>query len=366
MPSEKANAERENRRHLLAQKTALEDRLKSASETELRSLRVELAEVKESIVLSNRRLKDLMPQHKVSVKLELREQANEYRKWLDDAMSHEEEYEEDDMAIMQTVTDRAVEILPSKQRKYLKMRLNRRYAVHVAHECGVHPSTVGRTVKRAKAFVGSVATPAFVLRKAVRNNGKIDFSDNEQLTAFIDLLTPIQRVYISLYYGEWLTMREIGALVDKNQSVVSRAIRRGLERLSICFDESIQVDGIEHLEDLLIFYYSDIDPGTLDSKSEATAQRCQVRRESYFESQFKSKLKHAGRPMASLHRQSSNPKAYLQLYTTGGKLKEWLEGKKTQTQGKVQRWGEAIMAALSAAFDKIRNSLRGNHYADDY
>ena len=73
MPSEKANAERENRRHLLAQKTALEDRLKSASETELRSLRVELAEVKESIVLSNRRLKDLMPQHKVSVKLELRE-----------------------------------------------------------------------------------------------------------------------------------------------------------------------------------------------------------------------------------------------------------------------------------------------------
>lgn len=44
-------------------------------------------------------------------------------------------------------------------------------------------------------------------------------------------LTPCQRRYLTLYYRDRMTLREIGALCGVDFSTVSRTIRRGRNRL---------------------------------------------------------------------------------------------------------------------------------------
>lgn len=47
-------------------------------------------------------------------------------------------------------------------------------------------------------------------------------------------VTPKQREYLLLYYGEGLNLREISELVGVNKSTVSRTMKRGRERLYRC------------------------------------------------------------------------------------------------------------------------------------
>lgn len=47
-------------------------------------------------------------------------------------------------------------------------------------------------------------------------------------------VTPRQREYLVLYYGEGLNMREIGERYGVNRSTVSRTIQRGEQRLQRC------------------------------------------------------------------------------------------------------------------------------------
>ena len=47
-------------------------------------------------------------------------------------------------------------------------------------------------------------------------------------------VTPKQREYLMLYYGEGLNLREISERVGVNKSTVSRTMKRGRERLYRC------------------------------------------------------------------------------------------------------------------------------------
>ena len=47
-------------------------------------------------------------------------------------------------------------------------------------------------------------------------------------------VTPRQREYLILYYGEWLNLREIIQRLGVNKSTVSRTMKRGRERLHRC------------------------------------------------------------------------------------------------------------------------------------
>ena len=360
MPTQRATEERDHRKELILRKEALEADLESASISEKRKLRIEIAELEEEILVSNRLLRELMPRHRVSSQRELKAQADSYRNWLDKELAEQAEDGEDDRSIMQTVSSRATCLLTDRQREYLQKRANVRFATRVAEELGIDKSTVSRGLRRANATMKKAAIPAFVLRKAVLRDGKIDLTDEEQLKAFLSILTPLQRVYMSLYYGEWLCIREVAELLDVDQSSVSRSIRRGLGRLSICFDESVQVDGMEHLEELLVTYYSDVDPNKLPQQSNGPSH-VRPSEESKEKGSYKKDywLKDKALPTLGLHREYSDKRAYLQLYTSGGRLKEWLEEKKRETESLGRRWGEAIMQALQNAFKIILDTIKG-------
>ena len=47
-------------------------------------------------------------------------------------------------------------------------------------------------------------------------------------------VTPKQREYLTLYYGEGLNLREISERTGVNKSTVSRTMKRGRERLYRC------------------------------------------------------------------------------------------------------------------------------------
>lgn len=47
-------------------------------------------------------------------------------------------------------------------------------------------------------------------------------------------ITPKQRQYMMLYYGEGLSLREIGMRLGVDKSTVSRTMKRGRERLYRC------------------------------------------------------------------------------------------------------------------------------------
>ena len=51
-------------------------------------------------------------------------------------------------------------------------------------------------------------------------------------SALNELLTPKQRMYLSMYYFEGLSMEEIGARVGVNKSTVSRTVSRARARLN--------------------------------------------------------------------------------------------------------------------------------------
>lgn len=51
-------------------------------------------------------------------------------------------------------------------------------------------------------------------------------------SALNELLTPKQRMYLSMYYFEGLSMGEIGARVGVNKSTVSRTVARARARLN--------------------------------------------------------------------------------------------------------------------------------------
>ena len=56
----------------------------------------------------------------------------------------------------------------------------------------------------------------------------LDMSQPDILRVVLSCLTEVQVVYLYLYFGEFLSVREISMLIIRDHSVVSRALHRGL------------------------------------------------------------------------------------------------------------------------------------------
>ena len=75
------------------------------------------------------------------------------------------------------------------------------------------------------------------------------------------LLTPRQQLYLYLYYGEWLSLREIGRLLRVDHASVLRSIRCGLERLgTLAVGTRAEVRGLEELEERLMAHFNQLEP----------------------------------------------------------------------------------------------------------
>ena len=81
------------------------------------------------------------------------------------------------------------------------------------------------------------------------------------LGAVLSLLTPRQQLYLYLYYGEWLSLREIGRLLRVDHASVLRSIRCALERLeAVTLGTGVEVRGLEALEEALVAHFHALEP----------------------------------------------------------------------------------------------------------
>ena len=205
-----------------------------------RPLRLELARVKEELVDCARRLKELMPSHKVRCRTTWagvdgwQWDRFQYQTWaeLEGAGEQDGPTELDRMRLaVRLARERAV---TDKQGEYLAQVEGGKKAAQVAREAGRHRGTVSRTVGRGRTKIAKEAKALYEVLQAQQGPGPlvVDLADGRVLEAVLSLLTPRQQLYLYLYYGEWLSLREIGRLLRVDHASVLRSIRCGLEPVS--------------------------------------------------------------------------------------------------------------------------------------
>lgn len=260
----KGAALRAERARLRAQKEALTARLETAGADEARTLRLELAGVREDLVDLERRLREAEPRHRITYHTTWSSADGrawdrlQYQTWAE--LENAEEPEgPTDRDLMRAALQDARGAATAQQRAYLEAVEAGASPTEVARACGRNKSTLSRTLARGRANIAREAQAAYRLKRAAAqaHGGVLDLADPEAMAALLGALTERQTLYITLYYGEWMSLGEISDLLGVDRASVLRAIRRGLERLSQGLD-GMAVQGLDRLEDALIAHYGEI------------------------------------------------------------------------------------------------------------
>lgn len=263
-------------------KEGLEAALTAAPAAEGRAIRLELARIEEDLVDCARELRALTPRHKVSYRTTLasaggRELVHaQYRMWKElESAGEPEELSGQELMRLAVRTVRKNARLTVKQAEYLDAAEEGTRGVQIAREKGLDKSTISRTLKRGRTKIDRDAKALYtILERQGELDGLvvIDLSDPAVLCALLDLLTVKQQTYLYLYYGEWLSLREIGALCGVDHASILRSIRAALERLDrLLLGSQAEVRGLDALEARLIAYFDrleDQEPakGTVQTK----------------------------------------------------------------------------------------------------
>ena len=266
----RASEVREARQALQRRRTALRERLAASGED--RSLRLELAEVEEDLAALGRRLRELEPRHKVSYRATWAGKEGQawdrlqYQTWAELEGAEEPEGPTEREQMLQALRE-AREAATPTQRAYLAAVEEGARPAAVARGAGRDKSTLSRTLARGRANITREARRRYQLKRAaqVGEDGVpvLDLRDRETLEAVLSMLTEKQRLYLTLYYGEWMSLGEIGSLLGVDRSGVLRTIRRGLERLDSLAEGSLRLTGLDSLEELLMERYQDLRPEDL-------------------------------------------------------------------------------------------------------
>ncbi len=138
----------------------------------------------------------------------------------------------------------SAEVLTARQREVWELHLAGMGTAQIAHRLYLDRSTVARTLRRTRA-----ALQAEVKRAAAAEGVEtLDMGDPAAAELVLPAVTPTQAAYLYLYYAEWLSLREIGALVDVDHTAVLRTIRRGLKNIGGAL--GYQAAAIVHMEAL--------------------------------------------------------------------------------------------------------------------
>lgn len=155
--------------------------------------------------------------------------------------------------------------LPPKEKIYLMEKAEGKTASEIAKAHGVKPSTVTRALKHAQELTEN-AREAQKTARRLKKGKLLDLSDKKSAAALLAAMTPTQAAYIYLYYAEWLTVREIGALVGRDQSSVSRGIKRGLRSIGTALGmDEIYLSNMSALDELAYEIYGRMDESELTS-----------------------------------------------------------------------------------------------------
>ena len=147
-----------------------------------------------------------------------------------------------------------------RQQEMLDLFLQGKSIREIAEATGVDKTTVSRNLKRAKKTINEIEG-AMRNEERAEARGVIDFSSREVAEDILSSLTETQAVYLYLYYGEWLSLRDIGELLDKSHVSVCNGIHRAVKRIREKYNdnEDLMLCGVEDLEPMLYEIYQQPD-----------------------------------------------------------------------------------------------------------
>lgn len=160
----------------------------------------------------------------------------QYWEWLEKDQDSSEEGVLDTHTIAQGVLAEARTLMTERQWEVFELWTHGLSCEKIGERLGVNASTVTRTLGRGKARMQELAN----MREIVKGDLSLDMSDPVALKAVLSCITETQLVYLYLYFGEFLSAREIEKLLSRDQSTISRTINRALDRIR-------QVFGVEDL-----------------------------------------------------------------------------------------------------------------------
>ena len=244
--------------------------------------------------------------------------------------------------------------LTERQYLYLSMWAQGRTMDVIAKWHGVSRSTVSRVITRGKNRLRAVAEAA----EPVASVGarKIDMSDPDISAKILKAVTPKQAVYIYLYYGEWLTLREIAELLGlKSHQTVMVSIRAGLRNIGRVFGyNALELQNMESLDQLAYSIYQTLDTEQLlpqDEKKHVQEKLKSHRRPIIHRSEMPNIILHRGSGVVSVRW----PYWHRPAVPTRGKLLKELLNRKLA----MQTTGRSIGAWLSYIFQKLAKNLGG-------
>lgn len=357
------------RKELQARQAELTKRL--AADGKDRALRLELAAVKEDLVDCERQLRQLMPRHHISAGRQMRGEValdrDLYKKWF--AQVSGEGDNSADVELLRQSVRAAAAALSSKQRAYWMDHLDGMRVTDIAQKYGVWKGTVSRTLARAKKSLEQYAKAIHAFRQA----GGINLSDEACMQQYCEILTTKQQMYISLYYGEWMTCSEVGALLGVDKSSVYRSIQDGLYKLYLCApDLELEFD-VGRLEDLIICHYNGLRApedrevhgcqhiGKGKDHNQTDRQIERKRREKVCG--FRVRL--LGRLMEL--RAVDGKRLWRNSGPASGRLRVWLEGLRRDAETAYpgpDRWKRTLLATLSDIFTRIKMKFGRDKNAD--
>ena len=299
--------------------------------------------MREDLAGCARQLRALVPNHRVSMKTTWAGAADwrwdelQYRTWAE--LEGDGREGPDRRTQMAEALRGAMGALTPAQAGYVTAVSQGQRQAEAARAAGVDRSTVCHTLRRAYGKLETAARLGLVLRTAAAEGG-IHLAREDQLAALLELLTPRQQLYLYLYYGEWMSLGEVGRLLGVDRSTVLRGIQRAQRRILEAAGPA-RVEGLEHLGDLLLEHYSALGPGDWQAPKE---------------------LPHGAR--GAYARRRAVPAAEpdcpgLVWMPGGGRLRPWLEARRAEAEAAGQDGRGAVRRLLSALLDRVRRALRG-------
>lgn len=160
----------------------------------------------------------------------------------------------EELATMSRAVEDSDLYLTRKQQEIFDLWRSGMGVAAMAAHVGVNKSTVSRTLAAAKR---SIREAVELEELPVREHAvRLDLSDGATASVVLSCVTGKQAVYLYLYYGEGLSLREISALVGVDHSAVSKALQRGLGAISKTLRHREAVlDNMEVLGDLAYELY---------------------------------------------------------------------------------------------------------------
>lgn len=145
--------------------------------------------------------------------------------------------------------------ITGRQRQILFLYADGLRVIDIARQLHVDPSTVSRTLQRAKKNISRIMDARMALDK-LQDESQLDMSDPEVVKLLMGAMTAHQAVCFYLYYSEWLSFRQIGELLDVSHSTICRTIQRAVARINDVLGGKVAIlDNIEGMDDVVFAIY---------------------------------------------------------------------------------------------------------------